>query len=54
MDKVHKRCMGYVLPGLQSFDNRKILFFGGMSIRNYSDVVSGHHEEACSSGDTHA
>ena len=28
MDKVHKRCMSFVLPGLQCFENRKIFFFG--------------------------
>ena len=54
MDKVHKRCMSSVLPGLQCFENFKILPFLAMSTRKYSDVVSGRREEACSSDDTHS
>ena len=54
MDKVHKRCMSSVLPGLQCFENFKILPFLAMSTGKYSDVVSGRQEEACSPSDTHS
>ena len=54
MDKVHKRCVGSVLPGLQCFENFKILPFLAMSTGKYSDVVSGRQEEACSPSDTHS
>ena len=52
MVNVHKRYVSSVLAGLQCFENRKILPFWGMSTRKYSDVVSGHLEKVCSSGDT--
>lgn len=54
MGKVHKRCISSVVLGLPCFENRKILPFWAMSSRRHSDVVSGHQEEACSSGDTHS
>ena len=44
MDKVQKRWVRSVLPGLQCFENREILPSWGMSTRKYSNVVSDRQD----------